>query len=72
MDDDEVGGPAPAAAAEPATPTPASAPSHEQGATATALYEYEAGEDNELAFPENAIIKNVVSSGPVFRPRALR
>ena len=60
MDDDEVGGPAPPAAAEPAAPTPA--PAHSQGATATALYDYEAGEDNELAFPENATIKNVVCS----------
>ena len=31
------------------------------GATATALYDYEAGEENELSFPENAVIANVVS-----------
>jgi hypothetical protein len=30
------------------------------GATATAQYDYEAAEDNELSFPENAIIHNVV------------
>lgn len=32
-----------------------------QGATATALYEYEAAEGNELSFPENAKISGVVS-----------
>ena len=32
-----------------------------RGATATALYDYEAAEDNELSFPENATISGVVS-----------
>lgn len=32
-----------------------------QGATATALYDYEAAEENELSFPENARILSVVS-----------
>ena len=34
----------------------------EQGATATALYDYEAAEGNELSFPENATITDIVSS----------
>ena len=34
------------------------------GATATALYEYEAAEGNELSFPENAKITGVVSHKP--------
>ncbi|KAK1239634.1 hypothetical protein MKX07_001088 [Trichoderma sp. CBMAI-0711] len=47
--------PAPAApAAAPAAPTSASA-----GPTATALYDYEAAEDNELSFPEDATITNL-------------
>lgn len=38
-----------------------SAPEPSQGATATALYDYEAAEGNELSFPEDAKITNVVS-----------
>ncbi len=37
------------------------APEPSQGATATALYDYEAAEGNELSFPEDAKIMNVVS-----------
>ena len=56
-----------------ALPQPTAQPQHEpeqhdtsaagasQGATATALYDYEAAEGNELSFPENAIITGVVS-----------
>ena len=45
---------------EAATP---SAPEPSQGATATALYDYEAAEGNELSFPEDAKITNVASRG---------
>ena len=61
---DEPAGPATPAAAQPAPAAPAaptpSAAASSKGATATALYDYEAGEDNELSFPEDAIISNVV------------
>lgn len=39
-------------------PSPPEAP--RQGATATALYDYDAAESNELSFPENAKITDVV------------
>ena len=52
-----------------AAPEPKAEPSHQsdetpqasQGHTATALYDYEAAEENELSFPEHAKITNVVS-----------
>lgn len=61
MDDDDA---APTSVAAPvsAAPEPTVAPTASQGATATALYEYEAGEDNELSFPEDAVITNIVRS----------
>ena len=48
-----AGGKAPAA-------PPAHEEAHAQGPTATALYDYEAAEGNELSFPEDAKIVNVV------------
>ncbi|KAJ5761873.1 uncharacterized protein N7511_005255 [Penicillium nucicola] len=52
------------AAAVPAPPTPAAAPApaaaaSSKGPTATALFDYEAAEDNEIGFPEGAKIINV-------------
>jgi drebrin-like protein len=38
------------------------APAASKGNTATAQYDYEAAEDNELSFPEGATVENVVSS----------
>jgi hypothetical protein len=54
------------AAAVPALPTPAAAPApaadvSSKGPTATALFDYEAAEDNEIGFPEGVKITNVVS-----------
>lgn len=46
---------------EPERHTAADATEASQGATATALYEYEAAEGNELSFPEDAKITGVVS-----------
>ena len=49
---------APTSAAAP--PAPAAAEEASEGKTAVALYDYEAGEDNEISFPEEAIITNIV------------
>ncbi|KAJ5369418.1 hypothetical protein N7509_014030 [Penicillium cosmopolitanum] len=50
-----VAAPVPAAVPAPLPVAPASS----KGQTATALYDYEAAEDNEISFPENAKIQNV-------------
>ncbi|KAL2154136.1 hypothetical protein VTH82DRAFT_2812 [Thermothelomyces myriococcoides] len=51
------------AATQPAAPAPAAqqeeAPAAASGLTATAQYDYEAAEDNELSFPEGAVITNL-------------
>ncbi|KAJ5159228.1 Dynamin [Penicillium coprophilum] len=55
--------PEPTAAPVPVAPTPSAAPSatvpSSKQVTATALYDYEAAEDNEISFPEDAKISNV-------------
>ncbi|KAH7123713.1 hypothetical protein B0J11DRAFT_529697 [Dendryphion nanum] len=64
-DADVGGGPPPLPSQPPAVeeepPSPAGPPQPARGAgpTATALYDYEAAEDNELSFPEDATITNV-------------
>lgn len=47
-------------------PPPAATPTSIKGPTATALYDYEAAEDNELSFPEDAKIVNVVCLSAAF------
>lgn len=42
-----------------AAPAAPAAQGHGKGPTATALYDYEAAEDNEIAFPEDAKITNI-------------
>jgi drebrin-like protein len=59
VEDEEPATPAQPARAQAAAP--AAAPAAPKGHTATAQYDYEAAEDNELSFPEGATIENVVS-----------
>jgi len=62
---EEEAAPAPAAhvpepAAPPTAPRPAAAPASPSSPTATAIYDYEAAEDNELSFDEGATITGLV------------
>jgi hypothetical protein len=65
--DDEDAGAAPPLPSHPSAPQevepPAAAPqpAGSAGPTATAIYDYDAAEDNELSFPEGATITGVVS-----------
>lgn len=68
-DDDNTAGagtapPLPSHPSAPQEPEPAAAPPQPAGGagpTATAIYDYEAAEENELSFPEGATITGVVS-----------
>ncbi|KAL8966831.1 MAG: hypothetical protein Q9183_003192 [Haloplaca sp. 2 TL-2023] len=58
-DEDRGAAPTSAGAPSPALTQEPTASKHDQGHTATALYDYEAAEDNELSFPENAKITGI-------------
>lgn len=60
-DEDAVPAPAPALAAAETSPAAPAAHAASRGQTATAIYDYEAAEDNELSFPDEAKITGVVS-----------
>ncbi len=63
VEEEEVPAPAarvPEPAAPPTAPRPAAASAAPSGPTATAIYDYEAAEDNELSFDEGATITGLV------------
>ncbi|KAL2018960.1 hypothetical protein VTK56DRAFT_10254 [Thermocarpiscus australiensis] len=63
VDDDEGAAPQAPAAPQPSAPVPEAQPEQDSaaasGRTATAQFDYEAAEDNELSFPEGARITNL-------------
>lgn len=60
----------PSAAQEVESPAAAPQAAVSSGPTATAIYEYDAAEDNELSFPEGATITGVVS-GRVYQTQSI-
>ncbi len=66
VEDEEEEVQAPPPPAPVAAPTPEAAPSAPSGGpTATAIYDYEAAEDNELSFDEGATITGLVNPPPI-------
>ena len=64
VEDEEAPAPAahvPEPSPPPTAPRPSAAPAAPSGPTATAIYDYEAAEDNELSFDEGATITGLVS-----------
>jgi hypothetical protein len=71
VEEDEAPAPAahvPEPSAPPTAPRPAAAPAASSGPTATAIYDYEAAEDNELSFDEGATVTGLVSIPNVIKP----
>ena len=77
VEGDDDAGAAPPLPSHPSAPQeveePAAAPqaAGHSGPTATAIYDYEAAEDNELSFPEGATITGVVSYPFSIKPRSM-
>lgn len=77
VEGDDDAGAAPPLPSHPSAPQeveePAAAPqaAGHSGPTATAVYDYEAAEDNELSFPEGATITGVVSFPFSIKPRSM-
>ena len=77
VEGDDDAGAAPPLPSHPSAPQeveePAAAPqaAGHSGPTATAIYDYEAAEDNELSFPEGATITGVVSYPFSMKPRSM-
>jgi hypothetical protein len=64
-EEDEASEAPPPMAPRPGAPAPAPAPAATSaGPTANAIYDYEAAEDNELSFPEGAVITDLVRACP--------
>jgi hypothetical protein len=70
-DDSGAAPPLPSHPSAPQEPEPAAAapqPAGGAGPTATAIYDYDAAEDNELSFPEGATITGVVGRPNLLEP----
>ena len=60
VEDEKESGPVSQPSPPAVAPRPAASPAAPSGPTAKAIYDYEAAEDNELSFPEDATITGLV------------